>query len=128
MAITLGNRIGNSLPISYTTGMPEKSFQEVPRAERELFDKGLAALERNNLDYALLIFNQILSKEPGFYKCRERLRGAQLKKAGGGGGFLKKMFGSAGNSPGLAKAQILLRTNPTEAMKSAEEILNSDPN
>lgn len=108
--------------------MPEKSFNEVPRVERELFDKGLAALERNNLDYALVIFNQILSKEPGFYECRERLRGAQLKKAGGGGGFLKKMFGTAGSSPVLAKAQILLRTNPTEAMKAAEEILNSDPN
>jgi tetratricopeptide (TPR) repeat protein len=108
--------------------MPEKSFNEVPRGERELYEKGLAAVQRNNLDYALVIFNQILSKEPGFYECRETLRGAQLKKAGSGGGFLKKMFGTAGNSPALAKAQIMLRTNPAESMKSAEEILNSDPN
>lgn len=107
--------------------MPEKSFNEVPRVERELFDKGLAALERNNLDYALVIFNQILSKEPGFYECRERLRGAQMKKAGSGGGFFKKMLGTAGSSTSLAKAQILLRTNPGEAIKATEEILNSDP-
>lgn len=96
--------------------------------ERDLYEKGIAAMERNNLDYALVIFNQILSKEPGFYECRERLRGAQLKKAGSGGGFFKKVLGAAGNSPALAKAQILLRTNPVEALRSVEEILNSDPN
>ncbi len=93
-----------------------------------MFEKGMAAVQRNNLDYALVIFNQVLSKEPGFYECRENLRGAQLKKAGAGGGFFKKVFGAAGSSPGLAKAQILLRTNPLEALKSAEDCLNSDPN
>jgi len=108
--------------------MPEKSFNEVPRVERELFEKGIAAVQRNNLEYALVIFNQILSKEPGFYECREQLRGTQLKKAGSGGGFFKKMLGKAGSSPNLAKAQILLRTNPLEAIKAAEETLNSDPN
>lgn len=108
--------------------MPEKTFNEVPRVERELFEKGIAAVQRNNLDYALVIFNQILSKEPGFYECREHLRGTQLKKAGAGGGFFKKMLGKAGSSPNLAKAQILLRTNPLEAIKTAEETLNSDPN
>jgi tetratricopeptide (TPR) repeat protein len=128
MAIELGKPIGNSGQKTYTSKMPEKSFNEIPRVERELYEKGLAAVQRNNLDYALVIFNQILGKEPGFYECRETLRGAQLKKAGSGGGFLKKMFGAAGNSPSLAKAQIQLRTNPVEALKSAEEILNSDPN
>jgi tetratricopeptide (TPR) repeat protein len=109
----------------YTGFMPEKSFNEVPRGERELFEKGLAAVEKNNLDYALVIFNQVLSKAPGFYECREKLRGAQLKKAGSGGGLFKRFLGS---SPNLAKAQILLRTHPLEAIKAVEEILNSDPN
>jgi tetratricopeptide (TPR) repeat protein len=112
----------------YTSSMPEKSFNEVPRVERELYEKGLAAVERNNLDYALVIFNQILTKEPAFYECREKLRATQLKKAGSGGGFFKKMLGKAGSSPNLAKAQILLRTNPLEAIKVVEEILNGDPN
>ena len=128
MAITLGKPIGNSGSAAYTPSMPEKSFNEIPRVERELFEKGLAAVQRNNLDYALVIFNQILSKEPGFYECREHLRGAQLKKAGSGGGFFKKMLGAAGSSPNLAKAQVLLRTNPVEALRAIEDILNSDPN
>src|ERR1044071_6076090 len=125
MAITLG-KTGNFGSDKYTTAMPEKSFNEVPRVERELFEKGIAAVQRNNLDYALVIFNQVLSKEPGFYECREHLRGAQLKKAGSGGGFFKKVLGGVGNSPNLAKAQILLRTNPVEALKSIEDILNGD--
>jgi tetratricopeptide (TPR) repeat protein len=112
----------------YTSSMAEKSFNEVPRVERELYEKGLAAVERNNLDYALVIFNQILSKEPGFYECREKLRATQLKKAGSGGGLFKKIWGKAGSSPNLAKAQILLRTNPRDAIKAVEEILNTDPN
>ena len=128
MALDLGNRIGILGRKTYSSTMPEKSFNEVPRVERELYEKGIAAVQRNNLDYALMIFNQILTKEPGFYECRETLRGAQLKKVGSGGGFLKKMFGAAGNSPALAKAQIQLRTNPVEVLRGIEDILNSDPN
>jgi tetratricopeptide (TPR) repeat protein len=127
MAMALG-KTGILGADKYTASMPEKSFNEVPRVERELFEKGIAAVQRNNLDYALVIFNQILSKQPGFYECREHLRLAQRKKAGSGGGFFKKMLGKAGSSPNLAKAQILLRTNPVEAIKASEEILNSDPN
>jgi tetratricopeptide (TPR) repeat protein len=108
--------------------MAEKSFSEVPRMERELFEKGIAAVQRNNLDYALMIFNQVLSKEPGFYECREHLRATQMRKAGTGGGFFKKIIGGAGNSPQLIKAQVLLRSNPLEAIKSLEETLNNDPN
>lgn len=108
--------------------MAEKSFSEVPRMERELFEKGIAAVQRNNMDYALMIFNQVLAKVPGFYECREHLRGAQLKKAGTGGGFFKKILGGAGNSPQLLKAQVQLRNNPLEAIKALEEILNNDPN
>lgn len=107
--------------------MPEKSLAEIPRQWRELYEKGSAALQRQNLDYALALFNQVLQNEPGFYDCREALRATQFKKAGAGSSFLKKMFGSASSSPLLAKAQIFLRSNPLEAIQIAEQILNSDP-
>jgi tetratricopeptide (TPR) repeat protein len=107
--------------------MPEKSVTSVARPLREQYEKGLVALQRQNLDYAVAIFTQVLQKEPGFYACREALRAAQAKKAGGKGGFLKKMFGTASSSPLLAKGQIALRTNPLEALNVAEQMLNSDP-
>ena len=67
----------------------------------------------------------------GFGRQKESRLSKQLlgefKKAGAGGGFFKKMLGTASNSPLLAKGQIVSRNNPLEAIKIAEEILNSDP-
>ena len=108
--------------------MPEKTFSEIPRPSRELYEKGKVALERQNLDYAIALFNQVLQSEPAFYDCREALRAAQLKKTGSATSFLRKMLGTAGNSPQMAKGQILLRNNPLEALQVAEQILANDPN
>ena len=107
--------------------MPEKSSQEVPRAWREQYEKGVQAFQRKNLDYAIAILTQVLQQEPGFYECREALRATQFKKAGESGGFLKKMWGGASSSPMVAKGQLALRKNPLEALQIAEQILNSDP-
>src|SRR5262245_24387534 len=107
--------------------MPEKSWKDVSRHYRELYDKGTVALQRNNLDYAIAIFNQVLQQEPALFECRQALRATQIKKAGAQSGFFKKVFSGASASPLLAKAQIALRKNPLEAIQTAEEILNSDP-
>ena len=108
--------------------MPEKTFSDIPRNLRELYDKGNAALQKKNYDYAIAIYNQVLQSEPAFYPCREALRASQFAKAGTGGGFFKKVFGTASNSPLIAKAQIQIRTNPRDALATCEQILNSDPN
>lgn len=107
--------------------MPEKSLSSIPRPLREQYEKGRTALQRQNLDYAIAIFNQVLLKEPAFYECREVLRAAQFKKAGGKGGFLKKVFGTASSSPLLAKGQLAMRSDPLETIAIAEQILNGDP-
>ena len=92
-----------------------------------MFTKGNDALSRDNLDYAIDLFNQILKTDPAFYECRKLLRTAQQRKAAqSGGGFFKKAFSSVGSSPLVAKAQVALRNNPAEAMAIAEHILSSD--
>jgi tetratricopeptide (TPR) repeat protein len=107
--------------------MPEKSLTEIPRVSREPYEKGVAAFQRQNYDYAIAIFTQVLQKEPAFYECREALRASQHKKAGAASGFFKKVLNSASSSPLIAKGQIALRTNPVEALNLGEQILNSDP-
>ena len=107
--------------------MAEKSLNELPRDLRMLFTKGNDALQRDNLDYAIDLFNQILAKEPGLFECRKALRTAQMRKAGSGGGFFKKMLSSAGSSPMVAKGHMALSKDPAEALKIAEQILNGDP-
>ena len=92
-----------------------------------LFQKGNDALQRENYDYAIDLYNQVLDKEPTFFEGRKALRNAQLKKAGKAGGFFKKMLSSAGSSPMVAKGQLALRKNPAEALSIAEQILNHDP-
>lgn len=104
--------------------MPEKSLNLIPAAQRELFDKGMAALQKNNLDYAVALFTQVLKAEPGFFDCRQALRVAQHKRAGAKTSFFKKFVGAAST---LTKGQIALRSNPYEALNVAEEILNDDP-
>jgi predicted Zn-dependent protease len=108
-------------------GMAEKTLNQIPRPLREQYEKGVAAFQRKNYDYAVAILLQVLQKEPGFFDCRQALRATQFKKSSGGG-FFRKMLGSAGNSPLFAKAQMALRSNPIEALDTAEQILNSDPN
>src|ERR1022692_2833204 len=108
--------------------MAEKSIAEISRDLRLLYQKGNDALQRENADYAVDLFNQVLAKEPAFYDCRKALRAAQVKKAGESGtGVFKKMKRRAGSSPMVAKAQLTLRRNPAEAMVIAEQILNGDP-
>ena len=109
--------------------MAEKNVNEISREARLLFVKGTEAVQRDNMDYAISLFNQVLEKEPAFFECRKALRGAQFKKAGSGGsGFFKKMMSGAGSSPQIAKAKMVLGKNPGEAMAIAEQILNGDPN
>ena len=107
--------------------MPEKPLSAIPRPQRDLYDKGVAAIQRNNLDYAISILAGVLKIEPGFFDARQALRAAQFKRTGGQTGFFKKMIGGATSQPALAKAQLSLRKNPVEAIEAAEEILNGDP-
>jgi tetratricopeptide (TPR) repeat protein len=107
--------------------MPEKTLNEVSRDLRELYQKGTTALQRQNFDYAIAILQQVLAREPGFLECRQALRAAQFKKAGGSTTFFRKMIGGAASSPLVAKAQMTKNRNPVEAMQIAEQILEGDP-
>jgi tetratricopeptide (TPR) repeat protein len=108
--------------------MPEKTINDLPRDLRMLHTKAAEALQRDNFDYAIELFTQILAREPAVFEIRKTLRAAQAAKSGGGGGFFKRAFSSASSSPQVAKAQMAMRKNPAEAMTIAETILNGDPN
>src|SRR5471032_3627460 len=108
--------------------MAEKTVNEISRDMRALYTKGAEASQRENLDYAIALFCQVLEKEPAFFDCRKALRAAQFKKAGNAStGFFKKMMSGAGSSPQIAKAKMALGKNPVEAMAIAEQVLSGDP-
>jgi tetratricopeptide (TPR) repeat protein len=108
--------------------MAEKTINELAPDLRRQHTKAVEAVQRDNTDYAIALFCQILEKEPALFECRKALRAAQLKKAGATStGFFKKMWSGAGSSPQVAKAKMILNKSPGEAMAIAEEILNADP-
>ncbi|MDB6017028.1 MAG: Tetratricopeptide domain protein [Pedosphaera sp.] len=109
--------------------MSEKSLTELTRDLRGLYNRGNDAIQRENYDYAIELFTQLLTQDPCFYECRKALRLAQHRKAGTASrGFFKKVFSGANSSPLVAKGQMALRNSPLEALQIAEQILMSDAN
>lgn len=104
--------------------MPEKTLEQIPPAQRDLYEKAIAALQKNNLDYAITLLTTVLRQEPGFYDAREALRATQHKRASGSRSFFKKLVGSAST---LTRGKLALRSSPAEALQIAEEALNEDP-
>jgi tetratricopeptide (TPR) repeat protein len=107
--------------------MAEKSLNDLTRDVRVLFTRGQDAWQRDNLEYAMDLFNQVLVREPGLHECRKMLRNAQLRKAAKGSGIFKRVWSSASSQPHIAKGQMAVRENPAEALHIAEQVLNTDP-
>lgn len=104
-------------------------MHEIPADLRRLYTRATEAAQRENPDYAITLFCQILEKEPSFFDCRRALRIEQAKKAAASSaGFFRKFVSSAGASPQIAKAKMALSSNPAEAMAIAEQVLNGDAN
>ena len=108
--------------------MLETKANALPPQLREQYEKAKQAFDRSNLDYAVTLLENILKQEPSCYDARQVLRASQMKRNDGKRGFFKKMLGTASSSSGLAKAQIALRTNPSEALHLLEPIISNDPN
>lgn len=105
--------------------MPEKSANELRAHVRESYDKGVAALQKNNLDYAIELFMQVVRQEPSCYDARQALRATQHKRSGTrSGGMFKKFLGATNT---MTKGRLALRSDPLEAILIAEEALNDDP-
>ncbi|HEX7654080.1 MAG TPA: tetratricopeptide repeat protein [Verrucomicrobiae bacterium] len=108
--------------------MAEIALNQLPLDVRRLHAKAAEAAQRENHDYAIALFAQILEKNPGCLEVRHQLRAAQQAKAGTATtGFFKKMLSGAGSSPLIAKAKMAAGKNPGEAMALAEQVLNTDP-
>ncbi|MEN9674121.1 MAG: hypothetical protein RIS76_17 [Verrucomicrobiota bacterium] len=118
-------KVGKAWANPYDGSMPEKPMSQVPFATRELHDKGIAAMQKKNFDYAVTLLMQALRTEPGFYEAREALRVTQHQRSTGKRSIFHKFVGSASS---LTRGQVALRTNPLDAILIAEEALNDDPN
>jgi len=106
--------------------MAEITVDNLDRRARDMHNKALAALERNNLDYAIEMWQQCLAIAPNFTQGRKYLRGSQMKRAETLGA-MKRMFASAKVAPTVTKAKMAISKNPLEAMIIIEQALSDDP-
>lgn len=108
--------------------MAEIEIENAPRKAREHFEKGFAAMERGNVDYAIDMFTLALDVCPQLLKARRYMRAAQVKKfrTNPPNAMQKAMIQikSAGKT---MKAQSILKKDPAGALKVAEELLTFDP-
>ncbi|MEI6084695.1 MAG: tetratricopeptide repeat protein [Verrucomicrobiota bacterium] len=106
--------------------MAETTPENLDRRAREFYNKAFAALDRNNLDYAIVMFLQTLAIAPNFTLGRKYLRAAQMKRAETLG-TMKRMLASVKVAPTVTKAKLAIAKNPLEAIQIIEHALNDDP-
>ncbi|MCP5488354.1 MAG: tetratricopeptide repeat protein [Verrucomicrobia bacterium] len=108
--------------------MAELTLEQAPRKAREHFDKGFAALERGNLDYAMDMFLLALDLCPQLLRVRRFLRGAEIKKLldSKSGSFARSLAPVKGMGK-LMKAQSQLKKDPLAALRTTEDLLRIDP-
>ena len=108
--------------------MAEVQLDDVPRRLRDTFEKGFAAFERGNLDYAISMFEAVIEQEPRLLKARRYLRAAEVKKfLEAGGGKSKHMSAMLSNMSGYIKAKLSLKKKPEQALAVMEKLLKADP-
>lgn len=108
--------------------MAEVTLEHAPRKARELLEKGRAAMERNNWDYAMDMFMSALELEPRFLQARKFLRVAAIKKfqQKKGGALTHAITSLTGCIP-MMLAQSKIAKKPIEALQAMEKLLRQDP-
>jgi len=108
--------------------MAEVLIEDAPRKARDLYDKGFAALERGNMDYAMDMFTASLEIEPRLLKARKFLRAAAIKKfKDGKGGPITHLISSITGAIPVMMASGQIKKKPEQALKTAEKLLRRDP-
>lgn len=108
--------------------MAEVQLDNAPRKVREIYAKAFTAVERNNLDYAISMFEAVLELEPRLLQARKWLRAAEIRKFNeAGGGASKHLMAFLTNLPTFFAAQSKLKKDPMQALKLAEKLIKADP-
>lgn len=109
--------------------MADIQIEQAPRKAKDHFDKGFAAFERGNVDYAMDMFQTSLEICPQLTRARRFLRLAQVKKAktsGKTGGLADAMSSLSGMGT-MMSANSLLKKDPAKAVIKAEELMRKNP-
>lgn len=100
----------------------QKTLREVSSDMRQNFQTAMGAVDKNNIDYAILLLKGLVQKEPGFMDAREQLRAMEKAKTSKMGFFAKTISGMKAGSIS-AKGSLNVSKKPKQAMRLAEDAL-----
>jgi tetratricopeptide (TPR) repeat protein len=109
--------------------MAEILIQDVTQPIRDMYNRGFAALERGNLDYAIELFSSCLEAAPELLQARKCLRAATVKKKKAAkSGFLTPVIAGIKGFPISLKLTLLgMAKKHEKAVIAAEKLLQIDP-
>ena len=108
--------------------MAEVTLEESSRKLKEMHEKGFAAMERGNNEYAMERFMNVLDLEPRLLKTRRFLRAAQVKEfKAKGRGEVAHIVSSITGIGGMISAKLALNKDPLKALNITEKLLCTDP-
>lgn len=109
--------------------MDEVTLESAPQKVRDLFTKGAAALDRNNLDYAIDMFLACLELAPSFHRARKLLREAEVRLARTTpASAVTRWFRGAKGLPTLLTAQTMAKSGKAlQAVPMIERVLRHNP-
>lgn len=104
------------------------SMEEAPKRAKDMFEKGLAAMERGNVSYAIDMWTSVLALEPRLLHVRKFLRAAEIKQfSESKGGALQHALSNLTGLSLVMKARGQIKKDPIEALQTAEKLLRKDP-
>ena len=109
--------------------MGEVLLENVPKPVQDAFNRGFAAFERGNLDYAIEMLFRCIEQEPAFLQARKFLRAAEIQRARQkGGGALGHMAAAAAKMPAYLGAMAQIKSGrAVKGLLAAEKLLRDDP-
>lgn len=109
--------------------MAEIQLEQAPRKAKEHYDKGFAAFERGNFDYAMDMFELALGVCPQLTRARKFLRISQVRKlkAGGRMGGLADAMSSLSGLGGVMSISGMIKKDPAKAVARVESLLRKNP-
>ena len=96
------------------------TYQNLAPAIRSVYGKAKEVIKQGNLEYGIALLKDIVFACPGFEEARNDLREAERKKTARMNS-LARFFASLKQSGDITKGTLLLKKDPMEALKMAEE-------
>lgn len=107
---------------NFSMAIVKKNFKDVTSAERNLYQKALAVLEKRQIDYGVELLKSVVQRNPGFMEARSRLRAVEQAKTAELSP-IAKIIANLKSMLYIMKAQTMAAKKPLEAMALTEEAL-----